>query len=116
MMTIQTANIIIYCEKWKESTQFYSYNLSLPTLFQKDWFVEFKLTESARLSLADATRSSIKSSHGMGLTISLQVDDIESEHIRFQKKNLKPTPIRSVWDNQVFYLFDPEGNRIEFWA
>ena len=52
----------------------------------------------------------------MGLTISLQVDDIKSEHIRFQKKDLKPTPIRSVWDNQVFYLFDPEGNRIEFWA
>jgi urease accessory protein UreE len=36
--------------------------------------VEFRLTDSARLSIADTARTLIKSSKGKGVTISLKVD------------------------------------------
>ncbi len=110
------SNTILYCKRWKECIEFYSEGLNLPVLFQKEWFVEYKLTKTAHLSIADSSKSSIKSSCGMGLTISLQVDDIESEHIRFQEKNLNPTPIHLIWGSRAFYIFDPDGNRMEFWS
>ncbi len=116
MMDICITNIILYCKRWEKCIEFYSDELNLPVLFQKAWFVEYKLTKRAHLSIADSAQSSIKSSGGIGLTISLQVQDIQSEHIRFQKKNLNPTPIHPIWGSKAFYLFDPEGNRIEFWS
>lgn len=115
-MEFINSNIILYCNLWKQCTKFYAQDLHLPILFEKDWFIELKLTASSRLSLADARKTSIQSSHGRGLTLSLQVDDIESQHIRFQNKKMNPTPIRRVWGSKTFYLFDPEGNRIEFWS
>jgi len=115
-MKINVSNTILYCNRWKETVNFYSIGLNLTVLTDREWFVEFQLTESARLSIARADCSSIKSSEGKGLTISLQTDHIEAAYICFQKKGLHPTPIHRVWDNKAFYLFDPEGNRIEFWA
>ncbi len=43
----------------------------------KDWFVEFQLTESSYLSVANTKNASFESSKGKGLTITLNVDDIE---------------------------------------
>ena len=27
-----------------------------------------------------------------------------------------PTPIKELWDSEVFYVTDPEGTRLEFWS
>ncbi len=115
-MKISTSNTILYCKKWKETVHFYSTGLNLTTLTAREWFVEFQLTDSARLSIANTARASIKSNNGKGVTISLKVEDIHASHTAFTKKRLNPTPIRPLWGSQVFYLHDPEGNRLEFWS
>jgi hypothetical protein len=90
--------------------------LKLPVTTSNDWFVEFKLNATARLSVADESRASIKSNHGNGLTIGLQVEDVETMRSQLMDAGLRPTKIKEVWDAKVIYLHDPEGNRIEFWA
>jgi catechol 2,3-dioxygenase-like lactoylglutathione lyase family enzyme len=115
-MRIKTANTIFYCRKWEETVLFYRDHLKLSVNFATDWFVEFRVTETARLSIADETRASIKSCHGKGVTLSLEVENIDRawEHAEISK--LKPTSIKKhSWDARIFHLFDPEGHRIEFW-
>ena len=95
---------------------FYHVGLGLRINVQNEWFVEFQLTTSSHLSVADESRATIKSSNGQGITIGLQVADIEAAHARFVAAGLSPTKIRKIWGSAAFYVFDPEGNRIEFWS
>ena len=70
----------------------------------------------SRLSVADEKRASIKTSHGKGITLSWEVDRIERAWADVKKYGLEPTPIRKhPWGARFFFLFDPEGHRIEFW-
>lgn len=116
MIDIVTANTILYCDRWQETVQFYQ-QLGLPVLEQNDWFVEFELNTGSRLSVANAARASINSSQGAGLTITLQVADIHSWFRRIQQLGIASEGIRQHgWGADVFYIFDPEGNRIEFWC
>lgn len=115
-MKIKFTNTILYCKKWKETVAFYESGLKLPITTSNDWFVEFRLNTTARLSVADETRASIKSNHGNGITIGLQVEDVETIRMQLMEAGLHPTEIKKVWGAMVFYIHDPEGNRIEFWA
>lgn len=111
-----TVNIILYCREWKKTVEFYRDQLQLPIIFTTDWFVEFGLNKMSRLSIADEERSSIKSCEGKGFSLSLEVDDIEGAREHAEKAGLKPTQLRMhPWDARVFYVFDPEGHRIEMW-
>jgi len=111
-----TTNIILYCKNWEETVQFYRDALALEVTFSSDWFIEFLLNEKSRLSIADQNRSSIKSDGQKGITITLQVRDIDSIWHDFNRNELGPTPIKvHPWDAKVFYVFDPEGHRIEIW-
>lgn len=114
-MAIKMVNTILYCTRWPETVAFYDKSLNLQRLATREWFIEFFLTDSARLSIADESRCSVKGAGGLGITISLAVDDLGAAHRKFQAKNLNPTPIKALWGAKVFYLYDPEGNRIEFW-
>ena len=115
-MEIKTSNTIIYCHKWHDTVAFYRDVLKLPITFSKEWFVEFQLTENARISVANESKSSIKSCNGSGITISLEVDDIESTHSLMKEAGFNPTAVKKIWESRLFYIFDPEGNRIEFWS
>jgi predicted enzyme related to lactoylglutathione lyase len=115
-MQIKSANIILYCRKWSETVDFYKTGFALPIATSTEWFVEFKLTGSSRLSVADESRTSIKSGRGRGITIGLQVGDIETTRAQLEKAGLEPTAIKEVWGAKAFYVFDPEGNRVEFWS
>ena len=115
-MHIKSANIILYCKKWSETVDFYKTGLALPITTSTEWFVEFKLTQTSRLSVADESRTSIKSGSGKGITIGLQVRDIETTGAHLEKAGLEPTAIKEVWGAKALYVFDPEGNRIEFWS
>ena len=111
-----TTNMILYCREWDKTVLFYKDQLRLPVNFSTDWFVEFCLTPISRLSIADQKRSSIKSCAGKGITLALEVEDIEAVRKYMDKIGLKPTAIRKhPWDAKVFHLFDPEGHRIEIW-
>ena len=98
------------------SVRFYTDILKLQVNFSNDWFVEFVLNDGARLSIANEERASIKSSGGRGITIALQVGDSKIAHESLLKAGADPTPIKQRWGANVFYVFDPEGNRIEFWS
>lgn len=114
-MKIKAANTILYCKKWDETVSFYRDGLKLLVISSNDWFVEFKLNERSRLSVANEARASIKSGDGKGITISLQVDDIEQTQAELMEAGITSTPIKEVWGSKAIYIHDPEGNRLEFW-
>jgi catechol 2,3-dioxygenase-like lactoylglutathione lyase family enzyme len=116
MPLLKTANTILYCRNWRATVDFYQNRLGLPVNFANDWFVEFSLTDAARLSIADQRRASVKSAGGQGITLALEVEDIRTAHRWAESTGLAPTPLRRhPWNAEVFYLSDPEGHRIEFW-
>jgi catechol-2,3-dioxygenase len=115
-MKIKAANTILYCTKWEETVAFYRDGLKLLVISSTDWFVEFKLNESARLSVANEARTSIKTGKGKGITISLQVAGVEETRTELIESGLDPGPIKEIWGSKAIYLNDPEGNRLEFWA
>ena len=111
-----TTNTIFYCTKWEQSVRFYKEVLNLPVLFSTDWFVEFYLTTNSRLSIADEKRASVKSNRGKGITLSLEVEHIDVIWNQMKKEKLQPTAIIDhPWNARLFYVFDPEGHRIEIW-
>jgi predicted enzyme related to lactoylglutathione lyase len=115
-MNIKTSNIILYCNKWNETVAFYRDTLRFPIHFSNEWFVEFSLTDNVRLSIANEEKSSIKSCQGNGITISLEVEDIETMYSLMEESGLNPTAVKEIWKSRLFYIYDPEGNRIEFWS
>jgi predicted enzyme related to lactoylglutathione lyase len=113
---LKSVNTILYCARWKETISFYRDLLRLPVIFSTDWFVEFELTETARLSIADQRLATIKSAEGNGITLALEVSDIQAVWEKSFKAGLKPTAIKTHnWNAYIFYIFDPEGHRLEFW-
>ena len=114
-MGIVVANTILYCRSWQETQAFYRNSLQLPVLSERDWFIEFELNVGARLSIADESRASVKSAAGLGLTLSLRVNNLHQRHQQYEQAGLSPTSLKPRWGSEVFYLYDPEGNRLEFW-
>lgn len=115
-MKIKSTNTILYCRNWEQTVEFYRTGLKLPVLSSNEWFVEFKLNETSRVSVADEARTSIESSGGKGITVSLQVADIEQTQMELIEAGITSTPIKEVWGSKVIYVHDPEGNRLEFWS
>jgi catechol 2,3-dioxygenase-like lactoylglutathione lyase family enzyme len=114
---IKRTNTIVYCVNWAKTVAFYRDRLGLEIAFQNDWFVEFRLTDRSFLSIADQSRATVSSAQGKGLTLSFQIEDITTIHRRLIRDGLSPTDIRTqVMGGDVFYLRDPEGNRVEFWC
>ncbi|MDR3630718.1 MAG: VOC family protein [Desulfocapsaceae bacterium] len=115
-MEIRSANTILYCTRWQDTIAFYRDGLGLEITTALDWFVEFRLNGHARLSIADTAHTSLKSSAGQGLTLAMEVEDIDATRLVLEKQGLHPQAIRDhAWGARVFYIYDPEGNRLEFW-
>ncbi len=116
-MEIRTANTIVYCTRWKETVDFYTNMLQLKITTHLDWFVEFEVTATARLSIADVSHTSQQACRGKGITLALEVKDIEAAHLFLETAGLHPPVIRDhPWGARVFYIHDPEGTRLEFWS
>ena len=115
-LKIKSTNTILYCKKWEETVEFYRTGLKLLVLSSNEWFVEFKLNEMSRVSVANEVRTSIESSGGKGITVSLQVADVEQIRTELIEAGITPTPIKDVWGAKAIYVHDPEGNRLEFWS
>ena len=113
---IVRSNTILYCDHWNETIKFYRDILKLSIHHETDWLVEFQLLDRAYLSIADAHRTSIKSAKGDGLTLSLEVKDVDRAHGLLLAAGVKVSPIKPIWGARAFYLHDPEGHRIELWA
>ena len=115
-MKIKSTNTILYCRNWQQTVEFYRTGLKLLVLSSNEWFVEFKLNEMSRISVANEARTSIKSSDGKGITISLLVAGVEQTRTELMEAGIIPTPIKDVWGAKAIYVHDPEGNRLEFWS
>lgn len=113
---IKTTNTILYCTNWENTVSFYRDVLGLRINFSNDWFTEFLTTDTSRISIADEKRASVKSCRGGGITLALEVEDIEASHMVMKEADLEPSHIKEhPWDAKVFYVYDPEGHRIEIW-
>ncbi len=116
-LAIRNFNTILYCKKWLQTVSFYKDDLKLPISLETKWFVEFKVTDGAYLSVADESKATINSSKGAGITLAFQTDDIHKTWKLLYNNGLAPGSIKEhAWGAQVFYLFDPEGHRIEIWS
>lgn len=112
----ESSNVILYCDRWRETLQFYREILGLPVSVEKDWFVEFRLTQHSFVSVANAARATIDSSTGQGITLTLQVGDVHAMHERLVAAGAAPRGIkRHPWGALGFFCRDPEGYRLEFW-
>ncbi len=110
-------NTILYCEKWADTVAFYKTGLQLPVTMAQDWFMEFRLTDSTCLSIADADQTTKNSSQGQGHLITFQVRDLAETRTLLCGAGLAPTPIEiHPWGAKVMYLNDPESNLLEFWS
>ena len=110
------SNVIFYCRAWAETVAFYRERIGLPVAFENEWFVEFQLGDNSYLSIANAARATIQDVGGQGITLTWQVADLDGAWEALQGQGVEVTAIKERWNARVFYCFDPEGHRIEFWA
>lgn len=108
-------NTILYCHKWSETVHFYETQLGLTAVFRNDWFVEFQIRDHCFVSVANAAHATIAAVNGQGITLTLNVENLEEIHYYLQSQGLNPTAIRPRWGAKLFYCHDPEGHRLEFW-
>lgn len=114
---IRVVNTIIYCQRWKEMVSFYQNKLGFPVTLENDWFVEVKVNAHARISIANEQRATIKSSRGQGLTLAFQVDKADETWQNLKAQGVDVGKIKDhPWGGRAFFLFDPEGNRLEVWS
>lgn len=112
---ITRTNTILYCKKWRETVAFYRDTLELPVETENGWFIEFRLGETAFLSVANEKRASIKTAHGLGITLAWQVENVAGWRSRLLENGVACTSLQERWGALVTYLHDPEGHRIELW-
>jgi catechol 2,3-dioxygenase-like lactoylglutathione lyase family enzyme len=115
MVAVRRTNTILYCRHWRETVAFFRDVLGLTVAHTTDWLVEFRLTADSFVSIAEAARTTIASAEGAGITLSLQVDDLDGLHRHLAEADGRPGPIQPKWGARVFYFHDPEGHRLEAW-
>lgn len=113
---ILRTNTILYCRHWLPTVVFYRDVLKLTVNHETDWMVEFRLSDNSYLSIADAKRATVGHANGKGITLSFQIHDVNSIKSQLKASGIETSDIRLAWDAQAFYIHDPEGHRIEFWA
>ena len=75
------------------------------------------MSDTSSLSLADESKTSIESNEGKGITLTFEVDDIQNTHSQLVRMGLENLNIKDhPWGAQDIHIYDPEGNRVEFWA
>ena len=113
---IKRINTILYCRNWDTTVKFYRDVLKLSVNHETEWLVEFQLIDKTYLSIAYADRTSIQSSNGAGITLSFQVENVDVAQRQLREICIETGPIKPIWGARAFYIFDPEGHRIELWS
>ena len=113
---VRGANFILYCDRWRETVDFYRGVLGLTETFSNEWFVEFRLGAATSVSIVDAARTSINPVQGQGMTLSIEVPDLDAARRTLDRRGAQPSPTVIRFGSRVFDVHDPEGHRIEFWV
>jgi catechol 2,3-dioxygenase-like lactoylglutathione lyase family enzyme len=115
MIETTRTNTIFYCGHWIETVEFYRDTLKLPVQFENDWFVEFQLTTTSYLSIANADNTTINAVNGQGVTLTWQVADLQDLANKLRASGVQTTEISRKWNALSCFFHDPEGHRIELW-
>lgn len=115
-LAIERATIILPCRHWLPTVRFYRDGLGLPVLAEDAWYVEFRITSEASLSVTDAAKATVDHIGGQGITLRWRVPDLAEVRKQLVHRSLQPSGIRTVMNAAVFYVTDPEGHRIEMWS
>ena len=115
-LAIERSTTVLFCRHWLPTVRFYREDLGLPVLADSDWYVEFRITGEASLSVTDATKATVDHVGGQGITLSWRVPDLAEARKRLADRSLQLSEIRTVMSAAVFYVTDPEGHRIEIWS
>ena len=113
---INRINTILYCRNWNDTVKFYRDVLQLGVNYEAEWLVEFRLIDNTFLSIANTASTSIQSSKGSGITLSFQVENVDAVQRQLHDIDMETGPIKPIWGARAFYIFDPEGHRIELWS
>ncbi len=116
VFTAAQVNTILYCAEFEATVDFYRRLLGLEVSFSNEWFVEFRMGDRTRLSIADASRATIPPADGKGMTLSVKVADLDDLRRRLTALGIEATTSSERFGSRVFDIHDPEGHRIEFWA
>ena len=116
LVSISRVNTVLYCDAWEATVGFYRDALGLAIEHTSDWFVEFRVTDDAFLSVADQRRATINAVDGQGITLTFQTTDVVEARALLEQHGIATTAIERRWDAHVCYCHDPEGHRIEFWS
>ena len=115
-VSVDRVNTVLYCDRWAQTVAFYRELLGFDAVHETDWFVEFRLTGDAFVSIADAHRATIDAVGGKGMTLTLHTRALPETRALLDGRGVATTPITRRWGADVFYCRDPEGHRIEFWS
>jgi catechol 2,3-dioxygenase-like lactoylglutathione lyase family enzyme len=115
-VSVDRVNTVLYCDQWAQTVAFYRELLGLEVEHETDWFVEFRVTSGAFVSIADARRATIDAVGGKGVTLTLHTGALAETKGLLDVHGVTTTPIARRWGADVFYCHDPEGHRIEFWS
>jgi catechol 2,3-dioxygenase-like lactoylglutathione lyase family enzyme len=115
-VSVDRVNTVLYCDRWAATVDFYRQLLGFDVAHESDWFVEFRLTAGAFLSIADASRATIEAVDGKGVTLTFHTDALAESKALLDGNGVATTPISRRWGADAFYGHDPEGHRIEFWC
>ena len=113
---IKRINTILYCQNWDDTVKFYRDVLKLIVNHKAQWLIEFQVIDNTFLSIANAASTSIQSSKGFGITLSFQVENVDAVQRQLSETGIETGPIKSIWGARAFYIFDPEGHRVELWS
>lgn len=115
-LSLQAVNTILYTDRFDECRSFYQAMPGFAVNVSMDWFVEFR-AGPAFVSIAQASRTRIDAGDGTGLTLTFRVDDADVAHRALREAGFTPDePGDHAWGARTFYLYDPDGRRIEFWS
>lgn len=110
-------NTLVYAERFAASVAFYRDGLGLPVRFSNAWFVEFEVNAAACVSVVEKASTRMRGSPPAVQTLTFEVADLEAVRRGLAGRDLEPGSIhRHGFGARVFYLRDPEGNRLEFWT
>lgn len=113
---VLTSNTILYCDQWADVVDFYRDGLGLRVTMEREWFLEFEIHPGAHLSVANANRATVEAGDGSGLTLSWCVGDIDTTRNHLTSRGIEVSAPIPRWNADTCVVFDPAGNRIEFWA
>lgn len=116
LVVVERSNTILYCRHWLPTVRFYRDDLGLPVITESHWYIQLRVSAGWSLSLADATKTTVRSADGQGITLSWRVSDVDATRRALVDGGLEPSDVRVVGSARACYLRDPEGHRIEVWS